>query len=229
MITTNPVNNVAIEAHKAHTTYNLHNLITANPVNNVTIEAHNDDDINNIICYYTNVQSLPNKYDDILSTVVEEKKAKIIGISETWCRPDIEDYEIALPGYTIFRKDRTVRIGGGVLLYVSEELSCQPVNMLNNHNFEDSIWCKVIINPRQVLLLGVCYRSTCSNHVNNAELLDLLTKASNLPDVSHVLIMGDFNYAGIDWEHMIIEGGRDAQLFHENALDNLLVQHVNFN
>ena len=75
----------------------------------------------------------------------------------------------------------------------------------------------------------MCYRSTCSNHVNNAELLDLLTKASNLPDVSHVLIMGDFNYAGIDWEHMIIEGGRDAQLFHENALDNLLVQHVNFN
>ena len=41
--------------------------------------------------------------------------------------------------------------------------------------------------------------------------------------------MGDFNYAGIDWEHMIIEGGRDAQLIHENALDNLLVQHVNFN
>ena len=65
LITTNPVNNVAIEAHKdripVHTTYNLHNLITANPVNNVTIEAHNDDDINNIICYYTNVQSLPNK------------------------------------------------------------------------------------------------------------------------------------------------------------------------
>ena len=75
----------------------------------------------------------------------------------------------------------------------------------------------------------MCYRSTCGNHVNNAELLDLLTKASNLPDVSHVLIMGDFNYAGIDWEHMIIEGGRDTQLFHENALDNLLVQHVNFN
>ena len=75
----------------------------------------------------------------------------------------------------------------------------------------------------------MCYRSTCSNHVNNAELLALLTKASNLPDVSYVLIMGDFNYAGIDWEHMIIEGSRDAQLFHENALDNLLVQHVNFN
>ena len=135
LITTNPVNNVAIEAHKAHTTYNLHNLITANPVNNVTTEAHNDDDINNIICYYTNVQSLSNKYDDILSTVVEEKKAKIIGISETWCHPDIEDYEIALPGYTIFRKDRTVRIGGGVLLYVSEELSCQPVNIILRTRF----------------------------------------------------------------------------------------------
>ena len=40
--------------------------------------------------------------------------------------------------------------------------------------------------------------------------------------------MGDFNYAGIDWEHMIVDSGRDAQLFHENALDNLLVQHVNF-
>ena len=46
---------------------------------------------NEIVCYYTNVQSIMNKYDEMLTTVIEEKKPMIIGLTESWCHKDIED------------------------------------------------------------------------------------------------------------------------------------------
>ena len=42
----------------------------------------------------------------------------VIGITEPWANEDIVDAELALPGYVMFRKDRQVRRGGGVILYI---------------------------------------------------------------------------------------------------------------
>ena len=42
-------------------------------------------------------------------------------------------------------------IGGGVLLYVSEDLKAESVPVLNSHDFEDSIWCKVRISPSKTV------------------------------------------------------------------------------
>ena len=50
---------------------------------------------------------------------------KIIAITESWATPDITDNELGLDGFVLFRKDRSeIRVGrgGGVLLYVSNEL-----------------------------------------------------------------------------------------------------------
>ena len=165
----------------------------------------------------------------MLTTVIEVKKPMIIGLTESWCHKDIEDSEIAIDGYTLFRKDRLVGIGGGVLLYVSEDLKAESVPVLNSHDFEDSIWCKVRISPSKTLLIGVCYRSTNSSHINNINLIDLLNKVTDLPDINQILIMGDFNYPGIDWENMSTSGGRDAESFHEKMNDYLFIQHVKFN
>ena len=64
---------------KAH----QHNLITAHPTVN-TLDS-NAKKCNEIVCYYTNVQSIMNKYDEMLTTVIEEKKPMIIGLTESWC------------------------------------------------------------------------------------------------------------------------------------------------
>ena len=87
----------------------------------------------------------------MLTTVIEEKKPMIIGLTESWCHKDIEDNKIAIDGYTFFRKDRLVGIGGGVLFYVSEDLKAESVLVLNSHDFEDSIWCKVKVSPSKTL------------------------------------------------------------------------------
>ena len=37
----------------------------------------------------------------------------IIGITETWTKPDMGDAEFGFAGYNMFRKDRLVKRGGG--------------------------------------------------------------------------------------------------------------------
>ena len=65
---------------------------------------------------------------------------KIIAITESWATPDITDNELGLDGFVLFRKDRSeIRVGrgGGVLLYVSNELRCVALSrhlMLLNVN-----------------------------------------------------------------------------------------------
>ena len=41
----------------------------------------------------------------------------IIGITETWTKPDMGDAEFGLAGYKMFRKDRLVKRGGGDAIF----------------------------------------------------------------------------------------------------------------
>ena len=50
--------------------------------------------------------------------MVEDIDPHIIGITESWARPDISDAELGMAGYVMFRKDRLGRRGGGVILYL---------------------------------------------------------------------------------------------------------------
>jgi hypothetical protein len=51
----------------------------------------------------------------------------ILALTETWLKSYITDAQIHLPGYDIIRDDRSSRKGGGVLLYISDQLHWSPV------------------------------------------------------------------------------------------------------
>jgi hypothetical protein len=42
---------------------------------------------------------------DTLRLYAEELKLDVIGESETWCNKDTDDVEIAINGFTMYRKD----------------------------------------------------------------------------------------------------------------------------
>ena len=59
-------------------------------------------------------------------------------------------------------KDRSKLRGGGLILYINEELTkCE---------FEESLWCNIELD-RQRLLVGLCYRNPISTADNNEKLL----------------------------------------------------------
>jgi len=116
----------------------------------------------------------------------------VIGITESWTHNNIEDAELMLHGYQLFRCDRnTGNKGGGVLLIVKDVFN--PIEFHTKTTYGEHVWCKV-----GDLLTGVCYRSENTiivGHDNEVQVMKLLREVSN----SHVLIMGDFNYPDIDW------------------------------
>ncbi len=52
-----------------------------------------------------NAGSVLNKTEE-LADLARQKDLDIIGVTEIWLHDGIRDYEICLPGYTLFRQDR---------------------------------------------------------------------------------------------------------------------------
>jgi len=140
-------------------------------------------------CIYLNARSIVNKVDE-LNLYITEEKPDIVGISETWLHPDIDDSEFQFDGYQVFRQDRKTGRGGGVALLVRNDLNAIHRTELSE-NFVECVWCEVKANGCKTLV-GVCYRSP-SSEVSNDEklyaLLDIVCK-------EEIVIMGDFNFAG---------------------------------
>jgi hypothetical protein len=72
-------------------------------------------------CYYTNAQSLENKFAELKNPMVR-MDIKIAGITETWGNKDLTDPEISIEGYDLHREDKKSGRGGGVIMYVHESL-----------------------------------------------------------------------------------------------------------
>ena len=104
---------------------------------------------------HLNVRSLLGKMDQ-LRLLSERNGADIIALSETWLDKDIDDNEIELPGYSITRRDRSERTGGGVMIYIRENLLFNGRNGLHNSN--EAIWIQVNRTRCKPLIIGCVYR-----------------------------------------------------------------------
>ena len=52
-----------------------------------------------------------------------------VGVTESWLKPDIKDSELLVnfPGHTLLRCDRVGRKGGGVCLFLCEDISGETI------------------------------------------------------------------------------------------------------
>ena len=78
-----------------------------------------------------------------LNIMVDEIKPHIIGITESWANSDITDTALGLECYAMFRKDRTGR-RGGVLLYIKETIPAYKVQLQEESDCNEAMWCKVV-------------------------------------------------------------------------------------
>ena len=109
------------------------------------------------------------------------------------------DNDIQIPGYDVIRRDRN-RQGGGVLIATKSDLDCTETPKLNVHNCE-MIWAKLKLKSSKDLHICVFYRPHVSDE---ASLSHFKTSLDKLPKKTpgHLLIAGDFNLPGIDWEQL---------------------------
>ena len=117
----------------------------------------------------------------------------IVAITESWVDERISDEELHIEGYGILRKDRKLEIkGGGVILYVKDNLMVSEIELQNE--FPEQLWCKLKFKGHRELLIGVCYRTPTENGAHK-QVREMIEEVSN----SDFILMGDFNYTGIDW------------------------------
>jgi len=102
---------------------------------------------------YCNARSLNNKFD-FLAATAELYDPHVIGVSESWLQEHINNAEISLCGYELFRNDRqNGQRGGGVLLYVKSEL--HPVEYKPTSKFPEQVWCTVKDDRNKEYQIGV--------------------------------------------------------------------------
>ena len=172
-----------------------------------------------IKCVCLNARSIINKKDE-LNIMVDDIKPHIIGITESWANNNITDAELGLEGYAMFRKDRMGRRGGGVLLYIKDTIPAYEVQLQEEADCNEAIWCK-LVTGHSTVTIGVVYRCPNITKQNNEKIHNAISEVSK----GDCIIMGDFNHGNIKWDSLQSTGVED-QRFLCLVQDNFLTQHV---
>ena len=116
-------------------------------------------------------------------------------MSETWLSSLDSDGDITLPGFQEpFRKDRNTK-GGGVCIFLSNQLSGKRRSDLEDPDLE-LLWVEMKLSGHhRSFFVGCCYRSPQSGKHFFEKLEANLNKV-----IDHdLLLLGDFNAKNSEW------------------------------
>ena len=94
----------------------------------------------------SNVRSITNKIDE-LSAVVSTNQIDMMCITETWLCSIIPDNALSFANFTVIRNDRTSSSGGGVCIFINNNIYCQRLENFENPSVE-SLW--LLVRPKRL-------------------------------------------------------------------------------
>ena len=125
----------------------------------------------------------------------------VIVLSESWLDQSVNDSELSLDNYVVFRCDRNKfeckkSAGGGVICAVKKNLVSSVV--VSEATVFEQLFVKIKMRSES-LLLGVCYfppGSPCTSYSHYVDTVNGLVMESSY---EKFLFIGDFNLSGYDW------------------------------
>ena len=143
-----------------------------------------------------------------LSDLASDNQSLFLGITETWCHTGVLDSELLhnFPGYCVYRQDRDIREGGGVCLFLRDDLTGEVIG-----TFDNGVCCMLVCRIHQLnTLVCVAYRppnSMFSDFTDMTAHIDDVLRESQKPGET-VILMGDFNFPRdvIKWKRDEDEG-----------------------
>ena len=88
------------------------------------------------VAIVVNARSLSQEKLDELQITVNDHDASIVCISETCFREYIGDDSVSINGFSLERKDRCLRRGGGVACYVKNSIRYTRLSILEDEDLE---------------------------------------------------------------------------------------------
>ena len=105
----------------------------------------------NLTVGYLNINSVRNKFSSLQQTVLN--KTDILLLSETKIDDSFPNSQFYAEGFKMYRKDRT-KTGGGLLLYVNENLAGKIINSYKFKENSEIIVFEFSVSNKKWLLLG---------------------------------------------------------------------------
>ena len=169
-----------------------------------------------------NARSLVNKLIDFQASIYS-KSVDIIIVSETWLTSAILNHEILPSCYSVYRRDREDRRGGGVLIAIKSDIySVRRTDLETN--------CELVVvevNPSKGNKFLVCgfYRPPSTKREYLLELQNFLAKFNAERDPTPLYLCGDFNFPDINWDFQVAPGADNlSNMFCDIINDSLLTQ-----
>ena len=161
---------------------------------NCSVKA-NTRNINNVMIAHLNVRSLKCRDHFLLvKDTILSNKFDVFTISESWLDVSVSDLEIEVPGYNIYRVDRSNKTGGGICAYVLNTYCTElmgDISDISTTGFHQ-LWLKIQVRNLKSIIICTVYRPpdtplTCWEN----DLTTTLIYALSLD--KPVYIMGDLN------------------------------------
>ena len=184
---------------------------------------------------YCNIRGLwlhsnRNKVKYLRDTAIQSN-APFIALTETHLKPEIQDAEVKIEGWSLYRSDRGPgKSHGGVAIYLRNDLIGQLVAVHSNSQCET-----LVVKVKTLNLLLMCvYRPPDSTVDNFTESMKICQKAiddvsEKDPKVKDILILGDFNLPCISWPSGKIYQKEVTQKSREKKQAENLVSFVETN
>lgn len=138
---------------------------------------------------HINAQSLLTHFDYFMEAFLG-KNIHVIAVSETWLNPCINSSQIELPNYEIIRSDRAHKNGGGVALYIRNDIKHKLISTskLNVPNMAEFVLVELTFGYKKLLFSQV-YRPPNAEYISDLE----NELSANIAKYDHVILAGDIN------------------------------------
>ncbi|PKU29906.1 rna-directed dna polymerase from mobile element jockey- hypothetical protein [Limosa lapponica baueri] len=162
-----------------------------------------------------------NKQEE-LEICVWSQGHDVIAITETWW-DNSHDWNTVMDGYILFRKDRPAGQGGGVVLYVREQLECIELCLRVDEECVESLCVRIKGQTNMGdTVVGVYYRPLDQEE----EVDEVFYRQLEIASQSQALgLTGEFDYPDICWKDNTARHAQSRR-FLQSIDDNFLTQMV---
>ena len=153
-----------------------------------------------------------------LSDQADLNNALFLAVTETWLHSGVFDAEVShdFPSYSILRCDRSGRQGGGVALYLRDDLTGELLGSMDNGVCE-----LMVVHIHQLnTVVAVLYRPPDTRIAEFSPILSELDKLlCDLKDpMPNIVLLGDFNFQNQNLSWVRSDDGLLVPLVHGHRL-----------
>ena len=147
--------------------------------------------VDRLIIGSLNINSLANKFEQLKEVVGTYLDVFII--VETKLDNSFPTAQFSIAGYNTFRMDRN-NVGGGLLVYVREDIPCKAVTKHNFKKYIEGIFIELNLRKTKILLFATYHSAHQTYGLSDSDYLEEIGLALDVySNYDKFLLAGDFN------------------------------------